>query len=110
VKQIRFTARILGCVEEFGGGNRLIRTMAHAWLTAPILNAMLGYQRVFDDLPQAVAAANPYSGGGHDATEAGALHLGSRSRPGRAIMRCSISITFKISYLAGPRFSMLVEM
>jgi hypothetical protein len=59
-------------------------------------------------LPQAVATANPYSGGGHDATEAGALHLGSRSRPGRAIMR--FSITFKISYLAGPRFSILVEM
>jgi putative methyltransferase (TIGR04325 family) len=75
VKQIRFTARVLGCVEEFSGGNRLIRTMAHARLTAPILNAMLGYQRVFDDLPQAVAAANPYSSGGHDAMEAGALHL-----------------------------------
>jgi hypothetical protein len=108
VKQIRFTARILGCVEEFSGGNRLIRTMAHARLTAPILNAMLGYQRVFDDLQQAVAAVNPYSRAGHDAMEAGALHCGSRSRPGRAIMR--FSITFKISYLAGPRFSILVEM
>jgi hypothetical protein len=72
VKQIRFTARILGCVEGFSGGDRLIRTMAHARLTAPILNAMLGYQRVFDDLPQAVAAANPYSCGGNEATT---LHL-----------------------------------
>jgi putative methyltransferase (TIGR04325 family) len=83
VKQIRFTARVLGCIEEFSGGNRLIRTMAHARLTAPILHAMLGYQRVFDDLPQAVAAANPYSSGGHDAMEAGALHqrLSKAPRP-----------------------------
>jgi len=81
VKQIRFTARLLGCVEEFRGGNRLIRTLAHWPLTAPILNALLGYLRVFDDLPQAVAAAEPYSGGGHLCSLIGTLHLSLSESP-----------------------------
>ena len=81
VKQIRFTARLLGCVEEFRGGNRLIRTLAHWPLTEPILNALLGYLRVFDDLPQAVAAAEPYSGGGHLCTLIGTLHLSLSESP-----------------------------
>jgi len=49
--------------------------MAHWPLTEPILNALLGYLRVFDDLPQAVAAAEPYSAGGHLCSLIGTLHF-----------------------------------
>jgi putative methyltransferase (TIGR04325 family) len=81
VKQIRLTARLLGIIEEFKGGDRLIQGLAHWPLAAPILNALLGYHRVFDDLPQAVAAAEPYSGGGHLSPEVGTLHLSLSESP-----------------------------
>lgn len=75
VKQIRLSARLLNAVEALPGGGHLMRPLPNWPITAPILNAILGYQRVFDDLPQAVAAAQPYCRGGHDAPETGALHL-----------------------------------
>jgi hypothetical protein len=75
VKQIRFTACLLSAVEALPGGGRLIQPLANWPITAPVLNAFLGYQRVFDDLPQALAAAELYSSGGHDAPGFGALHL-----------------------------------
>ncbi|MGH6836965.1 MAG: methyltransferase, TIGR04325 family [Methylocella sp.] len=58
-----------------------MRLLAKWPITAPILNVVLGYQRVFDDLPHAVAAAQPYCGGGHDAPEIGGLHLGLSQSP-----------------------------
>jgi putative methyltransferase (TIGR04325 family) len=81
VKQIRFTARLLSAVEALPGGGRLMQPLANWPITAPVLNAILGYQRVFDDLPQALAAAEPYCGGGHDAPGVGALHLGLSQSP-----------------------------
>jgi putative methyltransferase (TIGR04325 family) len=69
VNQIRFTARLLSAVEGLPDGNRLMRRVATWPITAPILNAMLGYLRVFDSLSEAVAAARPYAEGGHENAE-----------------------------------------
>ncbi len=69
VNQIRFTARLLRAVERLPDGNRLMRRVATWPITAPILNAMLGYLRVFDSLSEAVAAARPYAEGGHENAE-----------------------------------------
>ena len=75
VNQIRFTARLLSAVERLPDGNRLMRRVATWPITAPILNAMLGYLRVFDSLPEAVAAARPYAEGGHEDPEHSKLLL-----------------------------------
>jgi putative methyltransferase (TIGR04325 family) len=75
VKQIRFTARLLRAVEALPGGNHLMRRVATWPITAPILNAMLGYLRVFDSLPEAVAAARPYAEGGHEDPEHPKHHM-----------------------------------
>ncbi len=69
VKQIRFTARLLRAIEAQRGGNRLMRRVATWPITAPILNAMLGYHRVFNSLSEAVAAAWPYAEGGFEHPE-----------------------------------------
>jgi putative methyltransferase (TIGR04325 family) len=75
IKQIRFTARLLGVVERRRGGNRLMRRVANWPITAPILNAMLGYLRVFDSFPEAAAAARPYADGGHENPEYAKLQM-----------------------------------
>jgi putative methyltransferase (TIGR04325 family) len=75
MKQIRFTVRLLGAVEALPGGTRLMRGVATSPITMPILNAMLGYHRVFDSLPEAVAAARPYAEGGHEDPEHPKLHM-----------------------------------
>jgi putative methyltransferase (TIGR04325 family) len=75
VKQIRFTARLLRAVEALPGGNRLMRRVATWPITAPILNAMLGYHRVFNSLPEAAAAARPYAEGGFEHPDYAGLHL-----------------------------------
>jgi putative methyltransferase (TIGR04325 family) len=69
VKQIRFTTRLLRAVEALPGGNHLTRRVASWPITGPILNAMLGYHRVFNSLSEAVAAARPYADGGHEDPE-----------------------------------------
>jgi putative methyltransferase (TIGR04325 family) len=75
VKQIRFTVRRLHAVEALPGGNRLMRRVATWPITAPILNVMLGYHRVFNSLPEAVAAARPFAEGGHEDPEHPKLHM-----------------------------------
>lgn len=52
-----------------------MRSAANGPMTAPVLNALLGYQRVFDSLPEAVAAARPYAEGGHENPDNAKLHL-----------------------------------
>ena len=69
IKQIRFTVRRLCAVEALPGGNRLMRRVATWRITAPVLNAVLGYHRVFNSLSEAVAAARPYADGGHEDPE-----------------------------------------
>jgi putative methyltransferase (TIGR04325 family) len=66
VKQIRFTAGLLSAVVALPGGGRLMRLLVNWPITAPILNAILGYHRVFDNFPEAVAAARPYAERGHE--------------------------------------------
>jgi hypothetical protein len=75
VNQIRFTVRLLRAVEALPGGNRLMRRVASWPISAPILNAMLGYQRVFDSLSEAVAAARPYAEGGFEHPDYAKLHM-----------------------------------
>jgi putative methyltransferase (TIGR04325 family) len=75
IKQIRFTARLLRAVERLPGGNHLMRRVANWPITAPILNAILGYHRLFNSLSQAVAAARPYAEGGHQDPEHPKLHM-----------------------------------
>jgi len=75
VKQIRFTVRVLRAVEALPGGNRLMRRVATWPITVPILNAMLGYHRVFDSLSEAVAAARPYAEGGFEHPDYAKLHM-----------------------------------
>jgi putative methyltransferase (TIGR04325 family) len=75
VNQIRFTARVLRVVERLPGGNRLLRRVANWPITAPILNAMLGYHRVFNSFSDAVAAARPYADGGFEHPEYAKRHL-----------------------------------
>jgi putative methyltransferase (TIGR04325 family) len=70
IKQIRLTARLLCAVERLPGGNRLMRRVANWPITAPILNAMLGYLRVFDSLPE-----RPYAEGGHQHPDYATLHM-----------------------------------
>jgi putative methyltransferase (TIGR04325 family) len=52
-----------------------MRRVATWPITAPILNAMLGYHRVFNSLPEAVAAARSYAEGGHEDPENAKLHM-----------------------------------
>jgi hypothetical protein len=75
VKQIRIRARLLHAVERLPGGNRLMRRLATWPLTAPILNAMVGYHRVFNSLSEAVAAARPYTNGGFEHPEYAKRHI-----------------------------------
>jgi putative methyltransferase (TIGR04325 family) len=75
VNQIRFTTRLLSAVERLPDGNRLMRRVATWPITAPILNAMLGYLRVFDSLPEAAAAARPYAEGAHQHPDYATLHM-----------------------------------
>jgi putative methyltransferase (TIGR04325 family) len=75
IKQIRITARLLHAVERLPGGNRLMRRLATWPLTAPILNAMVGYHRVFNSLSEAVAAARPYTDGGFEHPEYAKRHI-----------------------------------
>src|SRR5580704_18139524 len=75
VNQIRFTARLLRAVERLPGGNRLIRRVATWPMTAPILNAMLGYLRVFESLREAEVAARPYAEGGNQCPDYATLHM-----------------------------------
>jgi putative methyltransferase (TIGR04325 family) len=75
IKQIRFTVRRLCAVEALPGGNRLMRRVATWRITAPVLNAVLGYHRVFNSLSEAVAAARPYAEGGHENAEHSKLHM-----------------------------------
>jgi putative methyltransferase (TIGR04325 family) len=75
IKQIRFTARLLGAVERLPSANRLMRRVATWPITAPILNAMLGYLRVFDSLPEAAAAAKPYAEGGFEHPDYAKMHM-----------------------------------
>jgi putative methyltransferase (TIGR04325 family) len=75
VKQIRFTARLLRAVEALPGGNRLMRRLATSPISAPILNAMLGYLRIFNSLPEAAAAARPYAEGGFEHPDYAKLHM-----------------------------------
>ncbi len=74
IKQIRFTARLLRAVETLPGGDRLMRRVANWPITAPILNAMLGYLRVFESLSDAVSAARPYAEGGFEHPDYAKLH------------------------------------
>jgi putative methyltransferase (TIGR04325 family) len=75
VKQVKYTASLLRAVDRLPGGNRLMRRVATSPITAPILNAMLGYHRVFNSLSEAVAAARPYAEGGHENAENSQLHM-----------------------------------
>ncbi len=75
IKQISLTARILYAVEALPGGKRLMRCLVTWSVTAPILNGMLGYQRVFNSLSEAAAAALPYADGGHEVPEHSKLHM-----------------------------------
>jgi hypothetical protein len=52
-----------------------MRRVANWPITAPILNAILGYHRVFDSLSEAVAAARPYAEAGHEDPEHSKLLL-----------------------------------
>jgi putative methyltransferase (TIGR04325 family) len=81
VKQIRFTVRRLCAAEWLPVGNRLIRRVATWPVTAPILNAMLGYHRVFNSLPEAVAAARPYAEGGFEHPDYAKLHMSLAAVP-----------------------------
>ena len=75
MKQIRVTAWLLRAVEAPPGGNRLMKRVANWPITAPILNAMLGYHRVFNSLPEAVAAARPYAEGGFEHPDYAKMHM-----------------------------------
>lgn len=75
VKQVRFTARLLRAVESLPGCNRLMRFVATWPITAPVLNAMLGYLRDFNRLPEAIAAARPYAEGGPEHPDAAKEHM-----------------------------------
>ena len=81
VKQIRFTARLLHAVERLPGGNRLMRRAATWPLTASILNALLGYHRVFNSFSEAVAAARPYTDGGFEHPEYAKRHMALAGAP-----------------------------
>jgi hypothetical protein len=87
VNQIRFTARVLRMVERLPGGNRLLRRVASWPITAPILNAMLGYHRVFNSFSDAVAAARPYEDGGFEHPEYAKRHLPLAEAPGWRLAR-----------------------
>ncbi|MGA7383707.1 MAG: methyltransferase, TIGR04325 family [Methylocella sp.] len=52
-----------------------MRRAASRPTTAPILNAMLGYHRVFDSLSEAIAAARPYAEGGFEHPDYAKLHM-----------------------------------
>ncbi len=65
VKQVRFANRLLSAIEALPGGSLLMRKLAQWPVTAPILNGILGYHRVFENLSEAAAAAQPYAEGGH---------------------------------------------
>lgn len=58
-----------------------MRRVANWPITAPVLNAMLGYRRVFDSLPEAVAAARPYAEGSHENLENARLHMSLSEDP-----------------------------
>ncbi|MFZ0496457.1 MAG: methyltransferase, TIGR04325 family [Methylocella sp.] len=73
--QIRLTFRLLGGFERLPGGTRVLRCVAHWPLTAPILNALLGYLRVFESLREAEVAARPYAEGGHQHPDYAVLHM-----------------------------------
>jgi putative methyltransferase (TIGR04325 family) len=75
VKQIRFTVLLLSAVEALPGGNRLMRRVASWPITAPVLNAMLGYHRVFNSLSEAAAAARPYAEGGFEHPDYAKMHM-----------------------------------
>jgi hypothetical protein len=75
VKQIRFTARLLSTVEALPGGGCLMRLLVNWSITAPVLNALLGYHRLFDSFPEAIAAARPYAEGGHENPLGATIHM-----------------------------------
>jgi putative methyltransferase (TIGR04325 family) len=52
-----------------------MRRVATWPITAPILNAMLGYLRVFESLREAEVAARPYAEGGHQHPHYATLHM-----------------------------------
>lgn len=81
VNQIRFTARLLRAVERLPGGNCLMRRVATWPITAPILNAMLGYHHLFNSFSQAVAAARPYADGGFEHPEYAKRHMSLAAVP-----------------------------
>jgi len=80
-RQIRITARAFIGAEKLPGGSRFMHTLAHSRLTAPLLNAALGYLRVFDSLQEAEAAARSYSGGGHEHPDYAKLHMAVSQEP-----------------------------
>lgn len=75
VKQIKLAARALNAAETLPGGGLLLRRLAKWPLTAPVLNGILGYHRLFDNLAEAVAAAAPYADKGHNNPGATSLHM-----------------------------------
>lgn len=52
-----------------------MRRLAISPISAPILNAMLGYLRVFNSFPEAAAAARPYAEGGFEHPDYAKLHM-----------------------------------
>ncbi|MGB6493826.1 MAG: methyltransferase, TIGR04325 family [Methylocella sp.] len=64
-EQIRQTYRVLSGFERLPGGRPLLRRMAHWPITAPILDLLLGYLRVFDSLREAEVAARSYTEESH---------------------------------------------
>lgn len=49
--------------------------LLHWPVTEPVVNAALGYLRVFNSLPEAEAAARPYADGGHEHPDNAKLHM-----------------------------------
>lgn len=52
-----------------------MKRVATSSITASILNAMLGYLRVFDSLPDAADAARPYAEGGFEHPDYAKMHI-----------------------------------
>lgn len=75
VRQIRAATKILLAFEGLPCGARIMKAAARSPLSARALNAVLGYQRVFDSLTEAQAAAGPYACGGFEHEDYGKLHL-----------------------------------
>jgi putative methyltransferase (TIGR04325 family) len=81
IKQITVTDRILSVFEKLPGGSRLMSYAANWPITAPLLNAMLGYRRVYESLREAQDAARPYADGGFEHPDYGRLHLSISQAP-----------------------------